>query len=89
MTKKKNKIAPLILQEQLYPFFKNLPNEDIGQLTMALMTYRYEERYPEHLPGKLLGMFEVIKAFADEDARKYYEICEKNRKNIKSRYENE
>lgn len=90
MAKNKRKIdnPPLLIRPEFRRMFKGLPDNEVGQLFNSLMEYRWDGVIPE-LNEKLSGIFIALRAFADEDAEGYKQVCEANRQKALERWENE
>lgn len=64
---------------------QNLTNAQIGKLFRAMLDYAIDGKIPE-LKGILDIAFQFIKVTMDEDLKKYNEKCNKNKENIKRRW---
>ena len=70
-TKKKDTRPPLLIHPAFESMFRKQSDSDNGKLFSALMAYQFHGIEPINLSGKLLGIFESLKAFADSDNEKY------------------
>ena len=65
-----------------------LTDEECGRLYRAMLIYASTGVAPE-LKGNERFVFPAMRAQIDRDAQSYYDKCERNRKSVKKRYEND
>jgi len=86
---KKDKRPPLLIREQFESVFIRLTDTERGKLLSALMAYRFHGREPGELSERLLGIFETLRAFADDDEVRYVIRCEQATDAAQKRWEKE
>ena len=69
-----------------YPLIAHLRDEQLGQLLRALYLFVLDEPLNE-LDPEVMIVFNFMKSSIEENNNKYEERCEKNRENIKKRWE--
>ena len=68
-------------------FFSNLSVEESGKLIQAICNYRLYGESKIELSMSINAFYEMAKETLNQDAIKYNELCEKNRENVKKRYD--
>lgn len=73
----------------LYPDMKevllSLPDGDLRLMVRAIFEYNETGAEPE-FAGLLLALWQVFRAQFDRDASKYQKVCDKNRENVRRRW---
>ena len=72
-----------ILYKNYYEILNELPNEDMGILFRAILSYQATDEIPDDLPLHLKFIFKFIKNQFDLDDEKYYDFVEKQTTNGK------
>lgn len=76
-----------ILYKDSRIFISRLTKSQRGELLMAIFDYACDKLIPDFEDDPMLDMcFEMIRAYLDRDEKKYKERCEKNRENIRKRW---
>ena len=74
-----------IIYYQYADHFELLTDEELGRLIRAMLIYDKDGTLPQ-FDGVLKMAFSFIKTQLDIDKEKFNNICERNRKNIKKRW---
>lgn len=64
-----------------------LSNEEAGRLFFAVCDYAMKGKLPENESKSFLACFKLMSGEIDENVRRYADRCERNRQNIKRRWE--
>lgn len=74
-----------LIYHSFYDVIKNISDQDAGKLLKAVFEYEIKNAEIE-LPPELKMAFRFIKSQLDRDHEKYIERCEKNRDNVRKRW---
>ena len=64
-----------------------LSNDEAGRLFFAIYAYAMEGKLPENESKSFNACFKLMSGEIDENARRYNDRCERNRQNVKKRWE--
>lgn len=77
----------ILLPMELLEDFELLNNEELGEIIKATFSYVGKKEKPKFKDRSLQFIFSKIKKICDDNCDKYQKICERNRKNITKRWE--
>lgn len=77
----------ILLPMELLEDFELLNNEELGEIIKATFSYVGKKEKPKFKDRSLQFIFSKMKKICDDNCDKYQKICERNRKNITKRWE--
>lgn len=76
-----------ILYNDYEKYFRQLTDSEAASVLFAVFAYSKDKTEPNTLSPMAAMVFSFVRDQIDRDTAKYRQMCEKNRKNAKSRYE--
>ena len=76
-----------LLYHNMYAMIKDIPNEIVGDVIKSIFRYSMEGEEPKYEGVSIENLlFKHIQNSIDINSKKYYEKCEKNKKNAERRW---